>query len=142
MKQTIRPMLGINADLDKIKFPVYASPKLDGVRAIITEEGVMSRSGKRIPNKHVQELFKHLVGFDGELIVGDPTASNVFNTTTSSVTRIEGTPKVTLYVFDYWKGEAGIYDRYCILKGSGLEENRNIDNVFLIKQTLIKNAED
>lgn len=140
--EKIRPMLGNNAVLDKIQFPVYASPKLDGVRAIITEEGVMSRSGKPIPNRYVQKLFRDYVGFDGELIVGSPTASDVFNRTTSGVMSKDGEPNVILYVFDYWKGEFGIYNRYRFLKNKGLEQNSYYGYTFLIEQKFITTSEE
>ena len=53
----IKPMLGINVDLNKLEFPVYASTKLDGVRAIVNNGIVYSRTGKPIPNKEVQKRF-------------------------------------------------------------------------------------
>ena len=52
-----KPMLAGKADLDNIKFPVMASPKLDGVRVIVHDGVVYSRNFKRIPNDHVQALF-------------------------------------------------------------------------------------
>ena len=53
-------------------------------------------------HKHVQALFRHLQGVDGELIVGNPTAHDVFQKTTSGVMSKEGEPDVTLYAFDMW----------------------------------------
>ena len=79
----VRPMLGVNVDLCKLKYPVYVSPKLDGVRAVITNDGVYSRSGKLIPNEYTQQLFKQFIGLDGELIVDNPTASDVYRKTVS-----------------------------------------------------------
>lgn len=98
-----KPMLAGKADLDNIKFPVMASPKLDGVRVIVYDGVVYSRNFKRIPNDYVQALFgrKECHGFDGELIVGDVTSDTVFQATTSGVMTGAGKPDVTLYVFDY-----------------------------------------
>ena len=95
-----KPMLATDVDLAKLEYPVYASRKLDGVRAVVHDGVVYSRNGKPIPNKHVQSLFKDLHGFDGELIVGSPTAKDVFRQTTSGVMSIEGEPDVRYYVFD------------------------------------------
>ena len=78
MKQVIKPMLAVEVDFNKLRYPVYAQPKLDGIRVIIKDGVVYSRSLKPIPNKHVQSLFGHLHGADGELIVGDVTAQDVF----------------------------------------------------------------
>ena len=69
----IKPMLGIAVDTTKLVFPIYASPKLDGIRVIIKDNQVLSRNGKTIPNIFVQSLLKSYHGLDGELIVGHPT---------------------------------------------------------------------
>ena len=90
-------------NLKKIKYPVWVSPKLDGVRALVLPGvGLVSRTLKPIPNKHTRELFKHLVGCDGELIVGEATDPDVFNKTTSAVMTEEGTPDVKFIIFDYF----------------------------------------
>lgn len=97
-----KPMLASHADLTKINYPVYCSPKLDGVRAIVHGGIVYSRSLKPIPNEHVQSLFGtgSLEGYDGELIVGSPTDPHCFSNTTSGVMSKEGKPNVTFYIFD------------------------------------------
>lgn len=41
-------------------------------------------------------------GLDGELVVGDIYAKDVFQKTTSGVMSVEGNPDVTFYVFDVW----------------------------------------
>lgn len=99
---SFKPMLASHAELDKIKFPVFVSPKLDGVRAVVIDGVVYSRSLKPIPNKFVQALFgsKEYNGLDGELIVGSPTDPHCFSNTTSGVMSKEGDPKVNYYVFD------------------------------------------
>lgn len=96
----LKPMLATNADLSKLEYPVYVSPKLDGIRATVQNNTVYSRNGKPIPNRYVQTLFKSLNGLDGELIIGNPTDKNVFQKTTSGVMSIDGKPDVYFYVFD------------------------------------------
>lgn len=98
----MRPMLAVEADMNTIRFPCYAAPKLDGIRCVVKDGVVLSRSLKPIRNKHVQALFGHLHGLDGELIVGDPTAPDVFQKTTSGVMSADGEPDVKFYVFDRW----------------------------------------
>ena len=85
MTAIFKPMLACEADLTKLTFPLLASAKLDGIRAIVRDGVVYSRSNKPIPNKFVQDRFKHLEHFDGELIVGEPTAHDVYRQTTSHV---------------------------------------------------------
>lgn len=98
---TFKPMLASPADLNNLRFPLLASPKLDGIRAVVIDGVLMSRSLKPIPNKHVQKLFSAYEHFDGELIVGSPTAKNCFNVTTSGVMSVDGEPDVRFHVFDH-----------------------------------------
>ena len=100
----IKPLLSCEIPLDKVKFPIYISTKFDGIRALVIDGVVYSRSLKPIRNKHVQKLFgkPEYNGFDGELIVGDIYAKDVFQKTTSGVMSEDGTPNVTFHVFDLW----------------------------------------
>ena len=104
MINNIRPLLSCEVPLDKIKFPIYISTKFDGIRALVIDSVVYSRSLKPIRNKHVQKLFgkPEYNGFDGELVVGDVYAKDVFQKTTSGVMSEDGTPDVTFHVFDLW----------------------------------------
>lgn len=102
MINNIRPLLSCEIPLEKIKLPVYVSTKCDGVRSVVIDSVVYSRSLKPIRNKYVQELFgkPEYNGMDGELVVGDIYAKDVFQKTTSGVMSAEGTPDVKFYVFD------------------------------------------
>lgn len=100
-----RPMLAATVtDSAALPFPLVASPKLDGVRALVRDGTVVSRNLKLIPNQAVQDLLGHsfLNGLDGELLVGDPTAADCFRVTTSAVMSVAGVPAVQLAVFDRW----------------------------------------
>jgi DNA ligase-1 len=85
--KTLKPMLACDCgDTATLTFPLLASPKLDGVRAIVMNGGLMSRSLKRIPNVNVQNEFEGLpIGLDGELIAGDPCAPDAYRKTVSMV---------------------------------------------------------
>ena len=62
-----------------IDFPLYASIKIDGIRAVSHGGKLYSRSQKLIPNPGIQQLWPDLPGgLDGEL-----TAGPTFRTTTS-----------------------------------------------------------
>lgn len=117
----IRPMLGTNApkDLSTLHYPMYLSPKLDGVRAVVKDGVVYSRSGKPIPNKNVQRMYGHYHGYDGELIYGSPTDVNVYNKTVSAVMTEDG-PQVDFYVFDYWDSTGNYESRHGYLKETTL----------------------
>ncbi len=96
-----------------IRFPVLASPKIDGVRAMVHEHGLMSRSMKPIPNKHIQSVLGtvRLLGLDGELVVGSPTDPNCMQNTTSGVMSKDKIPDFTYYVFDDFLHGGAFEDR-------------------------------
>lgn len=98
----MKPMLAAPSDGNDLRYPIIGSPKLDGIRALIINGVVMSRSLKPIPNKHVQSLFGNskLNGFDGELIVGDHTAKDVYQKSVSRIMSRDTQPDVRLFVFD------------------------------------------
>jgi len=105
MTETFRPMLASQFEKNKnVKWPLLASPKLDGIRCIVMNGKAMTRSMKPIRNKYIQLCFsKHsdiLDNFDGEIVVGDPTAANVFNKTSSQVNSEDGEPDFKYWVFD------------------------------------------
>ena len=133
----IRPMLGVNVDLDKLQFPVYASTKLDGVRAIVDNGVVYSRTGKPIPNKEVQKRFSNYHGLDGELIVGNPTDKNVYKHTVSGVMTKEGIPNVIFNVFDIWNSKENYYSR-----DKELFKYNNIPYINIVNQHLITNIKE
>jgi len=100
---TFKPMLAVNADLTKIPYPVYASPKIDGIRCSVVGGKALSRTLKNIPNKAIFEYLSdpQLEGLDGELIVGSPVSPTVYNETVSKVMSFDkGMDNVAYYVFD------------------------------------------
>lgn len=101
MTKPFRVMLATDYDPEKLRFPVLASPKLDGIRAYVKDGVVLSRQNKPIPNNHVQSLFSKYEHYDGELIVGSPTDQMCYRNTMSGVMSEDGEPDVTFYVFDH-----------------------------------------
>lgn len=101
-KDLFRPMLACEADLAKLKFPLLASAKLDGVRAVVRDGVVYSRSNKPIPNKFVQDELSGLEHFDGELIVKAANSPTVYRDTVSHVMSHDKTDyELGFYVFDH-----------------------------------------
>jgi DNA ligase-1 len=99
-----KPMLAVDFDEGRLRFPYYATPKLDGIRCVVRDGTALTRTLKHLPNRETHEWFRAmsagLAGFDGELIVGDPTAKDVFSQTTSGIMRHEGRPAFRFFVFD------------------------------------------
>jgi DNA ligase-1 len=109
---------------EDLKYPLLCSPKYDGVRAIVKNHVVYSRTFKPIPAKQVQEWFgnEDFEHMDGELIVGEATDFNVYNRTQSHVMALSK-PNADLhfYVFDYTAPEyllRPFTDRWCHLRNT------------------------
>jgi DNA ligase 1 len=83
-----KPMLAPNeipASGD-LRFPCFASTKLDGIRATVQGGRLKSRTLKDIPNEFVQERFSGLPeGLDGELVQGVTQDNETFKRTHSIV---------------------------------------------------------
>lgn len=95
-------MLAATAQIKDIQYPVYATPKLDGIRGVVIDGQLRSRSLKPIPNPFVTKRFSHkkYEGMDGELILGSATAKDVYRVTNGACARHEGKPDVKFFVFD------------------------------------------
>jgi DNA ligase-1 len=95
---------------DKITYPVYSQPKLDGIRCIVKSDGMWSRNGKRIVSaphifesmKHIFEAYPDLV-LDGELYADK--FANDFNAICSLVKKTKPTSadlKASAESIQYW----------------------------------------
>lgn len=142
-----KPMLA--SDAKEITFPVYASPKLDGIRAAIRDGEAVSRTLKRIPNHFLQDYFGsfpgQLNGLDGELTVGPANDKNVMQATTSGVMTRSGEPDFTYWVFDFWTTPDMPYGERLRLMQHAFRDSvqiQQITRVKLLPQTLIHNLEE
>jgi len=99
----MKPLLAYTVEsIETVRFPVFASPKLDGIRCLILDGVAVSRTLKPIPNLHIRHQLAGLPALDGELICGDPTDPDCFNRTTSAVMSRDGAPRFTFRVFDHF----------------------------------------
>lgn len=98
IKQYFEPMLAAKWEdcRDKIEYPLFSQPKLDGIRCILTKEGMFSRNGKPIFSApHIFESMKYLFEsnpnliFDGELYADK--FANDFNKIVSLVRKTKPT---------------------------------------------------
>jgi DNA ligase-1 len=140
----MKPMLleRKNPDLSTLPYPVYISPKLDGIRCLLTKKGPRTRSLKPVPNKFINSYlsFWQLSGLDGELIVGPPNGKDVFNLTTRGVRAKAGEPDFKFYAFDFWDQPDKIYD----VRIAELEYHvHSLDpNIVFLPSTLVDNEEE
>src|ERR1700731_2231435 len=104
MSQAIRPMLAAKLDMSAVRSPVRASPKVDGIRAIVSNGRPRSRTWKEIPNRYLQSLARNagdvleLAG--DEPVAGSPTAPDAFSAGMSGLMSEDGRPDVRFLVFD------------------------------------------
>ena len=122
-----------NKEKDKIKFPVYSQPKLDGIRCIVRADGMWSRNGKQIISApHIYEAMKHLfkadpnLVFDGELYADK--FANDFNAICSLVKKTKPTwadlneskEKIQYHIYDLPSCDEVFTKRYKALHGMDL----------------------
>jgi len=97
-KQYFEPMLAAKWEdyKDKIQYPIYSQAKLDGIRCILTKDGMFSRNGKSIISApHIFDSVKPLFEtnpdliFDGELYADK--FANDFNKIVSLVKKTKPT---------------------------------------------------
>lgn len=109
-----KPMLaGTVSDIKSLKYPVYCTPKLDGVRCLTVSGRAKTRTFHDFPNKHVFDTVSALPeGLDGEIIVEGKTFSEI----THDVMREDGIPNFTYAVFDIYDPKKTYLERISVLK--------------------------
>ena len=115
----MKPLLAYTVeDTSTLKYPLFASVKLDGIRCLVIDSVAYSRNMKPIKNEYVQKCIgkPEYNGLDGELIVGDIFAKDCYRQTNSGVMSKDGEPDFKFYVFDRWDmGDATFNERYANL---------------------------
>lgn len=145
--ENFKPLLAFTVeDTSTLKYPLYASVKLDGIRAVVLDGVVYSRSMKPIRSKAVQSLFGRQVfnGLDGELLYGPWNADDVFNKTTQACMSFNlkkgfEPENLSFAVFDYVLTDKPYNERLKhvseIVRAAG-------GNVRLVEHVLVKDQED
>jgi DNA ligase-1 len=97
-----KPFLACDFEERADSFPLYALPKIDGVRGLNYDGTLTGRSLKPFANKHLTRLFSKpcYEGFDGELAAGDECDPDLCRKTSSASSTIEGEFLWTWHVFD------------------------------------------
>jgi len=131
-------MLATEADLATLQYPLLASYKLDGVRALIVNGRVLSRTLKPIPNVRVQDVYGRpdLEGCDGELIAGEPWAKDCYRHTVSTVmSQDKDISDISFYIFDNFTSPATSYwDRHKTIP--------KLYMTYTVEQTYIHNEQE
>ncbi len=143
----MKPMLAVDvADFTKIRYPVYGSPKIDGVRGLMLD-AFRPRSLKVFPNLATREHFNkyqvELSKFDGELRVGQMNAPDMCRATSSALAKFDGDPQAVWHIFDYVDETKTFEQRVSILRkkfGSFSQRSTEKMRVELVHQELIRSA--
>lgn len=138
-----RVMLAVKVkDFESINYPVLASTKIDGIRAICKENVLLSRTMTAIPNISTQQEFGAITfhGMDGELVVGNPYDHNCMQQTMSGVMSQSGQPNAQWYIFDKWDIDKPYLFRAREVKR--IIEDLKLDNLHWVSQTLIRNCDE
>jgi len=142
MKRPLKaPSLSItDKELEKLPYPVFGSPKLDGFRCVIVNGLAKTSSMKNIQNTFVFDYLsrKEFSGLDGELVVGKSNSPDTFNNTSGPLRRFDGCPDFTFFVFDrFGEDNLDYYDRWLASVNVRLTDKR----IIKLKQTPLNSPE-
>ena len=131
-KQYFEPMLANKWEdyKDKVSYPIFSQPKLDGIRCIVKSNGMWSRNGKEIVSApHIFESMKFLFDenpdyiFDGELYCDK--LANDFNKIVSLVKKTKPTQEdldecsrvIKYHIYDFPSQGGTFFERFRALYG-------------------------
>lgn len=141
---TFKPMLAPHElpDFTTLRYPLMASPKLDGIRAMVQGGTLLSRTLKPIPNEFIQKALEGLPqGTDGELVQGNPSA-DPYKRSHSIVMSQKPLDffgdTVRYYIFDQF-GDCGFVTRLHVIQEQHLDEKFP---VVYVPHQLIANVEE
>ncbi len=103
MSDPFKPHLACEPDpKHPLRFPLYGSRKLDGIRVAMRNGRALTRSLKPVPNIHIRTMLEATCpdNVDGEIIVGEPNTETTYLNTYSAVMAHKGEPDFTYFVFD------------------------------------------
>ena len=140
MESILKPMLADKLTKDgvilwnAIRYPLLATPKLDGIRCLKINGRCVSRKFKPIPNVYVREFIEQYYpdNVDGELMVHGAT----FSQTSSAIMSRHGQPDFYFCVFD-WVRES--LKKPYNQRMEDLQTLSELPNISLLLPTLIEN---
>lgn len=146
MKDLMKPY-SKTPDLKTLRYPVIATPKLDGIRCAVENGALRTFNKKPVPNVHINEVLKPIIhlmeGFDGELMI----PGKDFNGVQSAVMSRSGKPEFKFVLFDLHNSPMRYLDRtndlfaaIQIIADMGYVEAKHLE--FVPNQELCKNASE
>jgi len=131
-------MLASKMNLSKIRYPVWASPKLDGMRGqYVNGDRIVTRTGK--PVVGVDHILKELRKFDMPPLDGELMIPGLhFQQSLGQLRSNNPSPKAVFYVFDHIDLSLRFEDRLDVissLKGKS-------DTVKVVRHVLVKSEDE
>lgn len=124
--------------IDLLDYPIYGSPKYDGIRAIVKDGYAFSNTLKPIRNKNVQRICSKMEFCDGELIAGKN-----FQETTSCIMSESGSADFTFYIFDSFKNPTDIYlNRFRDIENCFTEQKVDEPQIVMVQPIKLKTPKD
>jgi DNA ligase-1 len=116
----MKPMLAATPEsLLHLRYPVLASPKLDGIRCVVVDGVPLTRKLLGIPNRHIAKTIADagLPALDGEITLRDIDGRKAtFQEISSAVMSVNGTPDFEYHVFDSFETpRASFRDRHGVV---------------------------
>jgi len=146
-----KPMLAcdFNDYKDKITYPVYVQPKLDGIRCIVRKDGMWSRNGKPIISApHIFENLKHLFDEESDLIIDGElyihSNQNDFNTICSLVKKTKPTKEdleESAKLIEYWVYDVPSHNAGFDSRKVSIYKFHGIDKVKMVAPNRVENEE-
>jgi len=144
MGQVIKPMLAaVLKDINQLDYSkgYLATQKLDGIRALMVNGHLVSRTFKPIRNNHIRKMLEAVLpdGADGEIV-----CPGAFQATTSGIMSADGEPEFIYYMFDYVKDDIKkeyverTQDMLQWLVDQGSVRTLGLDKIKLLMPTTIK----
>lgn len=124
MTKPFQPLLAATCDdISKLRYPVLASPKLDGIRCVKLAGRALTRKLKPVPNDFIRTWIEANLpdGIDGEIMLRDHRAP--FSEVSSAVMKKSGEPNFSFCAFDFVRedgkfptAEARFEERFRVLQ--------------------------
>lgn len=140
-REVKRPMKGVaveEVDFDRILFPIYGAPKIDGFRCVLSRQPLTSRLSP-FPNRFFNREMSDLLDgplLDSEAVVGKRRGKGVLQRTSSGLTSVEGEPDFTLWCFDTPQLGYGKRDRLKLTRQ--IVDRLDHPRIRFLKHTLIE----
>jgi len=147
MSKPFKPMLAPPdlPDFATLKYPIIASPKLDGIRCVLPQGKALSRSLKPIPNPHLRALLERARmcdGLDGELMIPGATFQQITSAVMGRSVDPDITASITFNVFDHVHDDAKFQIRYARAALQVEQVARAWPALKLVKHTLIRDENE